>query len=216
MPPPQLRPVTASVKTPDVNWNLPVLDLHDFIPEGARVLGGESNYPEVYADGFARFSFVEQHLSHSPDMRASLSFDEIAGNKGRAPWLVLKSKDSRNSDPIILTNRQIDILWSPFSDRFAVNHWADPQARDFFVVVVGSAQRMFIDLSSVVEIHFPSEGVALRRAAKAHRWTVDGDLVARCLFQRMEEPYSVFGCEVQVAFSGSAMSLTMLRGFIKE
>lgn len=38
----------------------------------------------------------------------------------------------------------------------------------------------------------------------------------RALFQRMEEPYSVFGCEVQVAVSSGTASLTMLRGFIRD
>ena len=216
MPPPKLRPVTASIKTADLNWDLPVLDLHDFVPEGARVIDADSEYPEMFANGYARFSAGDQQISRSPDMKAYLSLDNTSEKAGKAPWLVLQSSGSPNNDPVILTNKPIEALWSPFSDRFAVNHWANPQARDFFVVVIGVAQRMFIDVSPLVDIHFPSEGIPLRRAAKAHRWTVNGDLVVRYLFQRMEEPYSVFGCEVQVALSGNAISLTMLRGFIND
>ena len=108
------------------------------------------------------------------------------------------------------------VLWSPFSDKFAVNHWADPTARDVFVVMIGNAQRIFFDLSPLLNLYFPSEGVPLRRITKAHRWAMSGDLVIRSLFQRMEEPYSVFGCEVQIGFTGGSPSLTMLRGFIKE
>ena len=216
MPPPQLRPPPVVVRTPDANWDVGVLELHDFIPAGARVVETGAISPALFEDGIAHFSSEELQSSHSPDSRAHLSLDNVTQTKGKGLWLVLRSRGTQNSEPIILSERPIEVLWSPLSDKFAVNHWADPKARDVFVVIIGNAQRTFFDLTPLLNLHFPSEGVALRRIAKAHRWTTSGDLVIRSLFQRIDEPYSVFGCEVQIGFTSGSPSLTMLRGFIKE
>ena len=216
MPPPQLRPPPIVVKTPDANWDVGVLELHDFIPAGARVIETGAIYPETFEDGIAHFSPKEQQSSHSPHSGAHLSLDNVEQTKGKGLWLVLRSKGTQISEPIFPLDRRIEVLWSPVGDKFAVNHWADATARDVFVVTIGDAQRIFFDLTPLLNLHFPSEGLSLRRTAKAQRWTTSGDLVIRSLFQRMEEPFSVFGCEVQIDFSGGSPSLTMLRGFIKE
>lgn len=216
MPPPELRPLPVVVKTPDANWDVGVLELKDFVPAGARVVETGANPPILFEDGVSLLSSEDRQISHSPDNRAQLTLDSTAQTKGKGLWLVLRSRGTQNSEPIVLSERPIEVLWSPFSDKFAVNHWADPTARDVFVVLIGNAQRRFFDLTPLLNLHFPSEGVALRRIAKAHRWTRSGDLVIRSLFQRLEEPYSVFGCEVQIGFTDGSQSQTMLRGFIKE
>jgi len=216
MPPPQLRPPPVNVKTPDANWDIRVLELQDFIPPGARVIETGAAIPTLFEEGVAQFSSGDQPTSRSPDSRSRLLLENVTQANGKGLWLVLRSRGAQNSEPIILSERPIEALWAPSSDKFAVNHWADPYARDTFVVVIGNAQRMFFDLTPLLNLHFSSEGRALRRVARAYRWTTNGDLVLRALFQRMEEPYSVFGCEVQVGLSNGIPSLTMLRGFIKE
>lgn len=216
MPPPQLRPPPIVVKTPDANWNIGILELEDFVPNGSRVIETGAGIPRYFEEGKARFASSDQQTFSSPDGRSSLLLESAAQKRGKGLWLVLRSRGVQNSEPIIISERPIEVLWSPLSDTFAVNHWADPNACDVFTVVIGNAQRTFFDLTPLLNLHFPSEGIALRRVAKAHRWTTNGDLVMRALFQQMEEPYSVFGCEVQVALSSGTPSLSMLRGFIKD
>lgn len=117
--------------------------MEDFIPNGSRVIETGAGIPRYFEEGKARFSSGDQLTFSSPDGRSNLLLENTAQKRGKGLWLVLRSRGVQNSEPIIISERPIEVLWSPLSDTFAVNHWADPNACDVFAVVIGDAQRTF-------------------------------------------------------------------------
>jgi hypothetical protein len=211
------KPLDITVKTPELNWNILDLDLEDFIPPGARKIEGSSVYPELFEEAHLAFDPPTSITLSSPNFEASISMASSTGNAINYRWLTLKEKGSDSIEPIYITGKSIHAYWSPRSDRIALNYWPDSYSREFALVTRGNPERLSFDLSPLISRYFPTSGAA-RSIAKVHRWTKQGDLVVRCLTQKMEEPFPVFGCEVQIVLTGNIKNppQILLRGFYRD
>lgn len=217
LPPPALiiPPVRAAPLKRPPPFDLGALDVDEFIPLGASVIGPYGQVGAALVEE-VRMRHPTAELSPSPDGEAVIFNDGYKAKTKIVHWLTLKRRDSAVPNSILSTMASYDTMWSPKSDAFAVTHYVGGNTTEVFIIPLGDLERVDVLLKPIVATYFPARFAPLPIFAKAYRWTRNGELVVRGVAQTTEPPFERIGCELKIdVHDTEGNRVTFLRGYVQ-